>query len=602
MTFMKTVKRIILSCFIFIFLGINGYSFEVNDTQQVQAGHWIYEAMYMLQGEAGIVNQIETAPMSIGELKFYFNQIDYEVLSDYSKELYEEVKTYLYEPRIFFNKDDLILNFNLSLNPEFYYKTGTTNDFNDPKYIDWTFNYCYKDNLINAPVYIGFSNYFTIEMDMFIGKNFGAARSPNAFTNIPLNLEVTDMEFLWPRYAYGSTGLFFDNWGVSFHLGKEGLTIGNTQLGSIIYNKTFETDSYSQLSLYTKWFKYSLDVTQVQAEKFLYLHQIIFKPFKNFNFGAIEGSQVVGSFQLRYLNPLMIMHSYSSWIENMTNNESAYYYENNFCAYLAFHFDYVPVKNLRLYGLFSQNEIQMGGERNGDGAYTPDSIGLQLGAEYTLSVSKENYWKFNFESVYTSPWLYIKQSRQSSLLRERKDNLNGKYVNGNGVIATWIGSPYGPDSFVLDFKLEYAKRKKYSFVFDYEFSIHGENGLETLYNSANYNETLKIFTYYPFVKHILLNKGKLMDYTNDPNGEDKGSLPSDIGTQEEAFNSARNMWMSGDPAYLHKFTVGFDYYFTNNLSISSKLVYNLLMVTANGDTGFANGFEADFALTYRLFD
>jgi hypothetical protein len=597
---MKKLKRL----FIFILVNLLStglFAYEINDTQQVPAGHWIYDAMYTINADARIVNALETAPMSIGELKFYFNQINYDDLSDFSKELYEDVKNYLYQPRTFYNKDALVLNFNLGVNPEFYYKTGTTNDINDPEYIDWTFDYYYKDNLLTLPMYIGFSNYFSIEMDMFIGKNFGAANSPNAFTNIPLGLEVNDFEFLWPRYAYGSTGLFFDNWGVSFHLGKEGLTIGNTQLRSIIYDKSFETDSYSQLSLYTKWFKYSLDVAQVQAEKFLYLHEITFRPFRNFTFTAVEGSQLNGSFQLRYLNPLMIMHSYSSWIENMTNNESAYYYENNFCAYLAFSFDYVPIKNLRLYGLFAQNEIQAFGERSGDGCYTPDSIGLQLGAEYTLPVSKEDFWKFNFEAVYTSPWLYIKPSRESSLIRERKDNLNGRYLNGNGVVTTWIGSPYGPDSFVLDFKVEYAKRKKYSFTFDYEFSIHGENGLSTLYDSNNWNDNLKIFTYYPFVKHILLKKGAQMDYTTNPNGDDVGNVLQ-YGTQDEALESATNMWMSGDPAYLHKFTLGAEYYFTKNLSINSQFVYNLLMVTAGGNTGFAHGFEADFALTYRLFD
>ena len=169
---MKNTGRFLLIVLLNLFTaGLFGY--EINDTQQVPAGHWVYEAMYTLNADAKIVNPIETAPMSIGELKFYFNQINYDDLSEFSKDLYEDVKKFLYEPRTFYNKDDLVLNFNVGVNPEFYYKTGTSNDINNPEYIDWTFDYYYKDNLLSLPFYIGFSNYFSIEMDMFIGKNYG---------------------------------------------------------------------------------------------------------------------------------------------------------------------------------------------------------------------------------------------------------------------------------------------------------------------------------------------------------------------------------------------------------------------------------------------
>lgn len=581
----------IISLFLSLFLSLNVFAYDTNDTQFVKQGNWIYDALYILQNECKITSFIETTPISVGELKFYLNQIKYEKLSDNSKILYDKINSYLYTQSAIMKLDDFVLDFNLKLNPEFYFKRNTNNNLGEDNYIDWTFDYYYKDNIFTVPVFLGFSNYVTIESDMSYGKNFGASQDPYAFTNFPINDKMTQMEFLWPRYAYGSTGFFGENWGCTFAIGKEGLTIGNTRLGSIIYNNTFETDCYAQLNIFSKYFKYSLDSIQVDNLKYLYLHQLSFRPFECFKFSAIEGSQINGPYQLRYLNPLMIMHSYSSWIENVTDTERDYYGENNFCAYLAFCFDYTPFSNLRIYGLFAQNEITFAKDKNALASYAPTSIGFQFGVDYLIPLKESSYLTFNLEGIYTSPWLYIKQTPYSSLYRQRLDNLNDDNNNGAGkYICSWIGSPYGPDCCGFDFNFNYKKIDKFSFGFDYEFIMHGKNGFDMFYDPNNFEdingETICLL--YPYPKNYY--------YTEGPGASESNAQQM----RDECYESSTNLWISGDPVFLNRFTLQMQYLFTKNLSIDAKVVYSMLFLNEHYSSRFGQGIEMDFAFTYNL--
>ena len=114
----------------------------------------------------------------------------------------------------------------------------------------------------------------------------------NNFTNIPYGSNHID--FNLPCFSYGSTGAFFDNWGISFHMGKQGMQLGNTKLGSIVYNNTFETDFYSELSIFSERLKYSLNVSQIDNETFLYLHQLDTRPAKNFRLSVCSAQGELG--------------------------------------------------------------------------------------------------------------------------------------------------------------------------------------------------------------------------------------------------------------------------------------------------------------------
>ena len=383
-----------------------------------------------------------------------------------------------------------------------------------------------------------------------------------------------DVEFLFPRFAYGSLAGSFNGWGANIHIGKEGFQIGDTKIGSVIYNKTFETDAYINLNLFSKYFKYSMDIVQISNEKWFYLHQFTVRPHKTFKISVLEGSMLNAPFEIRYLNPLMVMHQYASWTEYGADGQNGVYGENHFCAYLAGLFDWQPLEGLRIYGLYAQNELQLPSERTRTGILAPDSLGGQLGAEVKIPF-EDGYWKGFAEAIYTSPYLYVKQNPESSLYRERGDNLV------SDTIYSWVGSPFGPDSFGVKAGFGYEQPRKWSAEAGYFFLEKGEKGFE-LFDEDNKNKD-GYYTYYPWVAYNL-NRG----------GRD------DSKQYDKAYSDARNMWISGQPMYVNQISLEGQYFINQRLSAAARTIYTFIFNAAHKKDHFDHGVEFAISLSYNL--
>lgn len=564
---MKLKSVFVISIF-FLFFPV--HSETISKAQCIQEGHWVYDALYLLGAETKNSGLYETVPLTVGELKFHFKEIEYESLSESGKYLYDQVKEFLYKDGNLFSRlgkniEEFKLGLNVRVNPELMYKSNPD--------IDWSYNYFYTDRLLTVPIFLGFSDYFAIQLDPFLGKNYAAMHKYWNFTNIPLGFE--DLEFHIPDYAVAATGIYFDQWGVDLKVGRKGMTIGNTKTGSIILNNTFETDFYVQLNVFTRYAKYDMDVFQINPFKYLYLHQITFRPAKYFEIQLFEGSLLNSSFELRYLNPLMIMHSFASWTDYgmyTDQNILSWYNESNFCAYFGLLINYTPFKNVRFYGLFSQNEIQAPNEQQ----FNPDSIGIQVGTEVTVPAFDKGYWCINTEFVYTSPFLYIKQAPQWSLYRVRIDNQN----RSEGPIKSWIGTPFGPDCFAAQMSFGYKKQNKWEAEIGYILTIHGENNFGIFDSEPDENG---IYHYYPYTHYWeAINKN---DYL--------GVL--------KAYEEATNMWMSGIQEFKNQLILKGEYFFLNNLSLSGQIIYTFSNNNKNILGRFEQGIELSFAAKYRLF-
>ena len=525
-----------------------------NSSQVLPDGHWIYDALKTLGMEEKLVCFNENSMMTVSELRFYFEQLDSDLLSPSGKKLYDEAEAFLYENESLVDLTPFRFDIGAKLTGEFYYKSSED--------IPWSIRYNYKDNLASFPIKAGFSDYVTLQTDPFVGKShYGSAKNDN-FTNFPYR--NGDFEYLFPRFAYGSVAGSFNGWGANIHIGKQGFQIGDTKIGSVIYNNTFETDSYININLFTKYFKYSMDIAQISNEKFFYIHQFAVHPHKTFKISVLEGSMLNAPFEIRYLNPLMVMHQYASW----TEYDNAGYTENHFCAYLAGLFDWQPVENLRIYGLYAQNELQLPSERDKEGLLLPDSLGGQLGLEVKLPY-EGGYWTGFAEAIYTSPYLYVKQNPESSLYRERGDNLI------KDTIRSWVGSPFGPDSFGIKTGFGYELPQKWSAEFGYFFLAKGENGFE-LFDSKKENN---VYTYYPS-----------MSYKEKETDEQ----------YEKSLAQARNMWLTGNPMYVNQLSLEGGYNINQRLSTSLRTIYTFIFNNKHKPGRFAHGVEIDFSLSYTL--
>lgn len=564
-----------ISITLFAFLSISFlFSQVVNDSQLLKSDNWIYSAMETLALDSQTPVFFDTRPMSVGEIKYCLSQFDYEKLSESGKILYQQVQKYLNTTKYLGKNsqlgmfpDDSItrLSVGLNLNPEFYARTN--------KNIPTTINYFYKDWSFTLPAIFGISDYVTIQFDYFRGKNYESSRDPDAYTNYPL--EDKESEYEYPRFAYGNASAVFDKWGFSATIGKEGYSIGETKLGSIIYNSTFETDAYSVLSAYAPNFKYNLIFSQVDYKKFLYFHNFNFKFFDNLKIGFTEGCLRNGPIELRFLNPAMILHSFYSAYTYAEDTQEKYDLGNHYCSYMGITVDYYPIENLRLYALWAQTEMQLKGELSSShGKMLPDGYGLQAGIDLTLPARDVGFFDFNIEGIYTTPYLYVKQSPEWSMIKFRKD------VKHSDDVISWLGTPYGPDAIVLTVNGKYTEAQKFSVGIENLFAMKGEVDGNTLLTTdvSKYESSGQLYpSYYPSVAHSL------------------GQL-----SESEAISKARDKSLSGIIQYRNDIIISGEYYFSSKIRASAEGIYTLIFNNNHKENDFQQGFELKLSLGIQL--
>ncbi|MDE5899056.1 MAG: hypothetical protein K2H09_07335, partial [Treponemataceae bacterium] len=98
--------------------------------QLLPAGHWMYGALFMLNAEAGRTTLADDAPLSIGELRMHFSEIDYESLSESGRKLYGQAMEFFSRKKFAARLGPVTLGFNVRAAPELLYKGGA---------VDWTF-------------------------------------------------------------------------------------------------------------------------------------------------------------------------------------------------------------------------------------------------------------------------------------------------------------------------------------------------------------------------------------------------------------------------------------------------------------------------------
>lgn len=618
------IKKNLALVFSFLFFSSSLFCQVYSSNQLIPAGHWVYDAIFMLNNETKRTSFATNAPISAGELKMYLNLIPYEKLSENGQKLYDEVSEFLSSKN--FKKYEKIdmgpvyFGFNVNASPSAVFKTNSdidwsfatdysgtknsvdsydilpTNEYKKVN-VDWeedsenrpTIEYsgdeygAYSGFLgsyastpfFDLPLYLGWSDYFIIQSGITVAKSFWGMSSDSNFTNIFYN--SSDMDFMWPRYSYGSTGKTFEKWGVNASFGRNGLQIGKTLTGSVIYNSTFDTEGYFQLNLFSPRLKYNLDVVQVSTDKYFYMHHVEARPiFDWIKFGISEATLVQSGFEIKHLNPLMIMHSFGSWEDSdyVSDDEANIYGEAHICQYMGISLEFTPFKYSRLYMLYAQNEMQTFYELGSASANSiPDSLGFQIGFELNIPDSKGGWWNSAIEGVYTSPFCYIKQGADWSLYATRNDMQSNTSVP----LCSWIGSPFGPDALGAELKVGYVQPRKWSAEFNYLFVAHGTNSFG-IFNNTIEIDGKKYYAYYP---SVLRKMGLISD--------------------EEAEDIARTYVLTGTVQFTNGITLKGTYNFSQNLLLDGRITYSFVINNKNKSGEFAQGFEGSFALKYSLF-
>ncbi len=577
------LKRIFLTAALLISINLSAQVYS--SRQLIPSGHWIYDALYHLNLEQKRSSVLDNAPLSVDELYLNFLQIDEDNLSQAGKQIYLSVEEFFERKKFLLDFSEIKFTANIILNPTAVIRTNPE--------VDWTYassytelnNYVstdlmgkvYSEPVAVFPFILDFAQTAYINVEPYAGAGpFWALTSDFYALNIPTGNNGAEF-FMWPINADANIGHVFNGWGAELLCGRQGLEIGRTLSGSMIYNSSFQSDYFVQLNLFSPRLKYSMDIVQLDVSRFFYVHSAEIVPFTWLKLGIMEGTLVHGPFELRYLNPLIFMHAYSAWRQYSSEDELKYYGEAHYCAYFGWSFDITPCPYLRIYGLYSQNEIQSSVELNNDYDYSyPDSIGLQLGTELSIPAGNSGgYFKAGLEGIYTTPYMYLKQTKEASLVRIRENDVNSY---GLGLISSWIGSPFGPDAAGGEISFGFKKPLKFNADLSYLFLAHGTNS----FGLFDKKDVIKgYYSYYPSALYL---------------------QEKELGNNVAAKTTqARSYALTNEVSYTNRIQLSAEFYFLKNLSIQGSGAYTFIFNHKGKAGEFAHSAEFMLGASYSVF-
>ena len=435
----------------------------------VKSGSWVYDALTSIAIETGRVDFSDQSPLTVNELRLYLEEINYDSLSIAGKAQYRRIMSYFEEENFSVGSDIIRFSLEPEINAEAYYKTEDD--------IEWQYDRYSRQPLILMPVTFSASDYISMGMDLRLSQNKSRMLHDDNYVNVPLSADQIDVNF--PDTGYFSAGYnFTDRTGINFQLGMGAQNVGRSLGGSIIMSDYFTGASYANFEIFNPNVRYNMNVTQFNVDKYMYTHRFDVRLFKKLSFSVQESMLVYAPMELRYLNPLTIYHGMAPW-RDYGNDES------NTCAYLAIKASYAVTNNIRVYGMYAQDQFQTAYEKsNWPDDVTPNAVGGQLGVEACFPAGN-GYFHGWLEGYYAQPYLYIKESPDWSLVRTYSES-----VGDQTPFYEWLGSPFGPDTMSAQLKLEYEVPGKWSLGAGYLFMAKGQlSGTNVFGNGLNWGGT-----------------------------------------------------------------------------------------------------------------
>jgi hypothetical protein len=450
-------------------------------------GEWVYEALGILAQEQGIVFFMDSS-LTVGQIRLLLQAINEEALSPSGQVLYDRITDYLQgSPGYIVQADGIRAEIDGFVQPELYFKTNPA--------LDWVYNHHQRRPFFMFPVSISLGSYITAEMDPYFGQNEYAASLHENYINIPWDM-VSQADLHIPKRAYLSIGVPFGKAsGVHLSVGIGDDFFGRTRTGSIILSEYLERVNYAQLSFFSPIVRYAAEVMQYEVNKYHYMHYLQIRPHHRISLSFAEGAMVNAPLELRYLNPLMIFHSYEGWktyndYNAGLNPESVPALDDEGSrvgAFFGAKIEYHPWKYLRLYGLFAMTQLQLPVEyKHWEDTLTPDALAFQGGIEVSLP-SSQGYWNFGLEGVYTYPYMYLKEDKGWSYYKEmvEMDRIKVRY---------WTGTPFGPDSIAGTFWCNYQRTQvspgsAWSCGFSLVVAAQGEKSSTAIFDTNTYQPT-----------------------------------------------------------------------------------------------------------------
>ena len=454
---------------IVLLLSLEMFALAVADTPYalfVENDHWIYDAMHILSVESRQTTLADRQPLSKGELAEYFSSFDNAVIPQASEPLYRMMQGYFSDHPFLFRRKYFAFDVNGIFTLQGQYVHNRENEVR----LDSFLRYNRTPAVVAVPMHVMFTPYIDFFANLSLKKNYWAAVWSYPYTNVPL--EGNAFEAAFPLQAGLSLGNSFFN----FTIGRGALNIGRSLAGSMLLADTVDRMDYIAATFFYKKVRLSLNVVELEPTRFVFSHEASFRPINWITIRLYEGIVLNAPFDPKYLNPMMIFHNFFGWREKTFNaNASEESGKSSIGCQFGLGVDIVPIRGLRLYGQYGQNQFQTSFElKNYPAARNiPNSLGGLAGIEYIHPFSF-GHLSVTGEFLYANPWMYIMENKYISLYHRRRDTVAGKGKT-NSYIEQWVANPYGPDTIGAFLQLVLTEPQKYRAKFGYRFLVKGEN-------------------------------------------------------------------------------------------------------------------------------
>lgn len=441
-------------CFAVIQFCFSFYVFASPHAKQdlVPAGHWLYDALTALSMEMGNVSLADQAPMSVAELDVLLSEVDYEKLSSAGKLWYDKIMEWRGQSDFSFKFGEFSVDVRPETALELY---GKTNDN-----VNWVYDRYDRKHLLDLSMRIQASDWVTLEMQADLATSRKANARSYVFSNVPYKEDFFDTNF--PHWAYTSAGFpIGEKAGVNVQMGIGALEIGRSLTGSIIWSSQLSDLSFANIEFFSPAFRYTMNVSQFNVNRYMYSHRFDFRLFKLFHFSIMESLLVYAPLELRFLLPFTVLHGQAPWRDYQPDEGWA---EDHIIMDMTMKIVFTPFKYTRFYFYYAQTENQCFTEDMS----RPNARGYQWGGETYIPMG-QGYLHLWAEGSYTDPFLFIKESPNWSFVRTFTE-----LVTTSDIYYEWLGGLYGPDTVTAQLSAGYEVPQTWSVTLSYLFAARGE--------------------------------------------------------------------------------------------------------------------------------
>ena len=414
---------------IIILLFLFALHLSASPYDMILAGDPVLEDLRFLSLESGSPFLSFTPPLSPHELEQFLNSLDLSRFSAPAQEAFDRIRERLaYEAPLTLLSSDffsMTLNINATIEAMAWLNTD----------ISWYSRYPKVTPFISLPINFFFSDSVQLYMEPSLTMDREEYFLNEQSFRLNTSLDYSKFDFAQPFRAFGAAGGAWWN----FQLGRDRLSFGTGEIGNFAISDNPDFYEFMRLSLFARNFKYSFLVSQMPLEirpqlyvyrdddiptlsrttnRNFYLHRIDFNLFDALSIGIME-CVIVGNspLEIRYLNPLMVFHSFYSWnhYDRWLENEGGRHVNGSIFSLEA---NWNIVRSLALYGQFVLTEFATPGELDQRALQPPNGLGFMAGLKHSHSF---NSWASSsfFEATYTYPFLYMNPSPFASFIHMR---------------------------------------------------------------------------------------------------------------------------------------------------------------------------------------